>query len=213
MSQLAEQFDDLQQQRHASELGMWTFLATEILFFGGLFTAYTLYRLNFPKDFTEASHHLYTSIGAINTAILLISSLTMALAVHAAGDSVNSDRQRRALTWLLVATALLGCAFLALKGVEYYLDFDEHLVPLIDFHYKGPASAAHVELFMLLYFIMTGIHALHMLIGIGLVCTLIGMNRRSYFKTHTTTPVEMIGLYWHFVDIIWIFLLPLLYLI
>jgi cytochrome c oxidase subunit 3 len=197
----AMQFDDLEQQRHAAELGMWTFLATEVLFFGGLFTLYTVYRVNFPDDFAAASRELYTSIGAVNTGVLLISSLTMALAVHA--SQIGAKR---------VATIALGMIFLALKGVEYTLDYHEKLVPGVNFHYDGKADARHVELFMILYFVMTGLHALHMLIGVGCVSGLAIFTGRGEIQDHATT-VEMIGLYWHFVDIVWIFLLPLLYLI
>jgi len=205
---VAIQFDDDAQQRHAAELGMWVFLATEVLFFGGLFTGYTLYRMTHPTAFAEGSRHLYMSIGAVNTGVLLISSWTMALAVHTCGSGAVKALRR----WLWI-TASLGCVFLALKGVEYSLDYHEHLVPGVNFQYEGPADASNVQLFMVTYYIMTGLHALHMLIGVGCVGILSLLARRKRSGSVSGTWVEMVGLYWHFVDIVWIFLFPLLYLI
>lgn len=213
MSLLAHQFDDLNQQRHSAELGMWAFLATEVLFFGGLFTAYALYRMQYPTAFQEASSHLHMWIGAINTAVLLLSSLTMAFAVHAAGhEALDRPAKHSVIGWLL-GTVALGSAFLVLKGIEYSLEYHEQLVPGSAFHYEGTANPEHIQLFMTLYFIMTGLHALHMIVGVGCLACLIWMTVRGYFIHHTTTPIEMTGLYWHFVDIVWIFLFPLLYLI
>lgn len=204
---LAHHFDDTEQQLEASTLGMWAFLATEILFFGGLFLVYTVYRLAYPAAFAEASNHLDVTLGAINTAVLIGSSLTMVLAVYSA--QVGS---RRNLIVFLLATLVLGGVFLGIKGVEYAHKFHEHLVPGANFAFTG-ADPNHAALFFSIYFAMTGMHAFHMIIGAGLLITLTGMAWRRRFSPEYYTPVEMVGLYWHFVDIIWIFLFPLLYLI
>jgi cytochrome c oxidase subunit 3 len=204
---VSHQFDDAEQQVEASTLGMWTFLATEILFFGGLFLVYTVYRLAYPQAFAEASNHLDVVLGAVNTAVLIGSSLTMVLAVHSA--RIGS---RRGLILFLLATLVLGGIFLGIKGVEYAHKFHEHLVPGADFRFTG-ADPRHAAIFFSIYFAMTGMHALHMIIGAGLILTLVGMAWRRRFSPEYFTPVEMVGLYWHFVDIVWIFLFPLLYLI
>jgi cytochrome c oxidase subunit 3 len=203
----AHQFDDLGQQYEAANLGMWAFLATEILFFGGLFLGYTVYRAAYPAAFAEGSHHLDIMLGSINTAVLIGSSLTMALAVHSAQVG-----KRQALVGFLGLTMLLGLVFLSIKFVEYGHKFAEALVPGADFVYSGP-STPQVQLFFAFYFIMTGLHALHMVIGIGLLGVLAWLAWRDYFSAQYYTPVEIAGLYWHFVDIVWIFLFPLLYLI
>jgi cytochrome c oxidase subunit 3 len=222
---LAHHFDDADQQFTAAELGMWTFLATEVLFFGGLFAGYSLYRYWYPYAFEYGSHHLDVWLGAINTAVLLTSSLTMALAVHAAQTS-----NRRETVRFLVATMFLGSVFLGIKGYEYYHKFEERLVPGSSFslaveHSEGavqnatasaqPASvdARHVELFFSFYFAMTGVHAAHMVIGISVLLVLLTAARRGAFSAEYYTPVELTGLYWHFVDIVWVFLFPLLYLV
>jgi cytochrome c oxidase subunit 3 len=228
---LAHHFDDAEQQLDAATLGMWLFLATEIMFFGGLFAGYSLYRFWYPAAFAAASHHLDTLLGAINTAVLLTSSLTMALAVRAAQTADN-----RAAARLLGWTILLGSIFLGIKAFEYYHKFSEHLVPGPAFqwqadHGREPAGAAaatsrpryladkvstnigHVELFFSFYFAMTGLHAAHMVIGIVLLVVLLLAARKGTFSDEYFTPVEMTGLYWHFVDIVWVFLFPLLYLI
>jgi cytochrome c oxidase subunit 3 len=204
---VSHQFDDAEQQVEASTLGMWAFLATEILFFGGLFLVYTVYRLAYPQAFAEASNHLDVVLGAVNTAVLIGSSLTMVLAVHSA--RIGS---RRGLILFLLATLVLGGIFLGIKGVEYAHKFHEHLVPGADFRFTG-ADPRHAAIFFSIYFAMTGMHALHMIIGAGLILTLVGMAWRRRFSPEYFTPVEMVGLYWHFVDIVWIFLFPLLYLI
>lgn len=206
-SVLAEQFDDLEQQREASSLGMWVFLITEIMFFGGMFAAYVVYRTFHPGLFAEGSHHLDVTLGGINTAVLISSSLTMALAVYASqvGD-------RKMLVGFLVVTALLGLVFLGIKSVEYYHKYEDHLIPGRYFVYSGP-HAREVELFLFIYFAMTGLHALHMIIGVGILTVLIVLAWRDKFSPEYHTPVEVSGLYWHFVDIVWIFLFPLLYLI
>jgi cytochrome c oxidase subunit III len=204
----AHHFDDPIQQREASTLGMWIFLVTEVMFFGGLFTAYVTYRALYPDAFAHASRHLDVTLGTFNTAVLITSSLTMALAVHAAQVG-----RRGRLVGCLVLTALLGATFLGVKVVEYAEKFEHHLVPGPLFRWDDAAEAPHVQLFYSLYFAMTGLHALHMVIGLGILTWLILGARRGRFGPAYATPVEVSGLYWHFVDIVWIFLFPLLYLI
>ena len=203
---LAEQFDDIEQQHLSATFGMWVFLVTEVMLFGGMFTAYASYRLLYPEGFAEGSRHMDLMLGGINTAVLTVSSLTMALSVHAArtGD-------RRTLIGFLGATILLGLVFLAIKAIEYWQHYHEQLVPGLRFSFEGPL-AKQVELFFLFYFIMTGIHALHLTIGVGVVSVLLILSWRGQFAPEAQDPVEVTGLYWHFVDIVWIFLLPLLYL-
>ncbi len=203
----AFQFDDLAQQRDAANLGMWIFLVTEVMFFGGLFASYAIYRLAYPESFAEGSHHLYMSIGSINTAILLTSSLTMALAVHAA-----SEGRQRPLFLFLLTTAGLGGVFLALKGLEYYLDVGEHVVPGFSYDPSKFAHPDHTAIFFVIYIIMTGLHALHVTVGVVTILVVSVMARRRRFTPENYNIVENVGLYWHFVDIVWIFLLPLLYL-
>jgi len=204
---VARQFDDPQQQRKASDLGMWVFLATEILFFGALFVAYTATRLHDPRAFAIASRLTNLTLGSINTAVLLTSSLTMALAVRATKLGL-----RGASIAFLLATAVLGVAFLGIKFTEYGLDWRDHLVPVIDFAHAG-AHAGGVESFFYLYFFMTGVHSIHLIIGIVTVLVLARMATRRDFSPDYFTPVELGGLYWHLVDIVWIFLYPLLYLV
>jgi cytochrome c oxidase subunit 3 len=204
---VAHQFEDYEQQQHASTAGMWIFLATEILFFGGMFLGYTVYRAIYPHAFGEASCHLDILLGSINTAVLLCSSLTMAMAVHSA--QVGS---RRLIVLFLVFTLLLGAAFLGIKFYEYYEKYEEHLIPGKNFMWEG-SDPTHVSLFYLFYFIMTGMHALHMIIGIGLMAVLIALTRLGKFNSVYYAPIELGGLYWHFVDIVWVFLFPLLYLV
>ena len=204
----AHHFDDPIQQREASTLGMWIFLVTEVMFFGGLFTAYVTYRALYPDAFAHASHHLDVTLGTFNTAVLITSSLTMALAVHAAQVG-----RRGRLVGCLVLTALLGATFLGVKVVEYAEKFEHHLVPGPLFQWDHAAEAPNVQLFYSLYFAMTGLHALHMIIGLGILTWLVLGARRGRFGPAYATPVEVSGLYWHFVDIVWIFLFPLLYLI
>jgi len=204
----AHHFDDALQQREASTLGMWIFLVTEVMFFGGLFTAYVTYRALYPDAFAHASHHLDVYLGTFNTAVLITSSLTMALAVH----SAETGRRGRLLLSLAV-TAVLGAVFLAVKAIEYTDKFTHHLVPGPTFAWEHAEEAPHVQLFYSLYFAMTGLHALHMVIGLGVLTWLFLAARRGRFGPAYATPVEVSGLYWHFVDIVWIFLFPLLYLI
>jgi cytochrome c oxidase subunit III len=206
-SALLHQFDSAEQQKDASTLGMWIFLVTEIMFFGGMFTAYVVYRALHPGGFVEASHELDLTMGAINTAVLICSSLTMVLAVSAAQMG-----SRNALVAYLVLTIALGSVFLGIKAVEYHEKFVNHHVPGPNFHFDGP-DAANAQLFFSLYFAMTGLHALHMIIGIALLAILAVRAYRGSFGPEYYTPIDMTGLYWHFVDIVWIFLFPLLYLL
>jgi len=205
---LQHHFDDMAQQIEASTLGMWVFLVTEIMFFGGLFAAYLVYRHAQPEGFAEASHHLNVTWGTLNTIVLIVSSLTMALAVRSAQISAPAKTQ---VAWI-GATMLLGATFLGIKAIEYTDKFTHHLVPGPNFRWEGkhPAPA---EIFYSLYFCMTGLHAIHMIIGLGIMSVIGVMAWRRQFNEDYYTPVEIAGLYWHFVDIVWIFLFPLLYLI
>lgn len=222
-------FDDAQQQFDSANLGMWVFLVTEVMFFGGLFGGYTVYRFEYPDAFVAGSSRLDTVLGAVNTAVLLTSSLMMALAVQAA----QTGRCRRAVCFLLL-TMSLGTCFLGIKAHEYAEKFRHHEVPGKHFVFEAraegePAMGAEqmgaaeaisdavasngVELFFSFYFAMTGLHALHMVIGVALLGVIAWLAGRGRFSTEYYTPVEIAGLYWHFVDIIWVFLFPLLYLI
>jgi cytochrome c oxidase subunit 3 len=204
---LAHQFDDIEQQRDSASLGMWIFLATEIMFFGGMFLGYTVYRSLYHEAYKEASHHLDVVLGGINTAVLLCSSLTMALAVHAAQLG-----GRRTVALFLLATIILGGVFLGIKGIEYYHKYEENLIPGAHFKFSG-ADANQAQLFFSFYFVMTGMHALHMIVGIGLILVIILKTMKGRFSAEYFSPIEMTGLYWHFVDIVWVFLFPLLYLV
>jgi cytochrome c oxidase subunit 3 len=239
---LAHHFDSYRQQQSAASLGVWVFLVTEIMFFGGLFTAYVLYRSKYPEAFIAGSHQLDVTLGTINTAVLICSSLTMAMAVHSAQLGKS-----RAIVGFLVATIVLGSVFLGIKATEYHHKWVEHLIPGSSFHLEeshlptshgkpvtsnlptgivgesradvplsmaGPADIqAHTQLFFFLYFGMTGLHAFHMIIGVGLLLWLIRPSWRGKFDANNHNYVEGVGLYWHFVDIVWIFLFPLLYLV
>jgi len=208
---VAEQFDDLEQQHEAATLGMWAFLATEVLFFGALFTGYTVYRFTYAHSWVDASRHLKESLGGINTLVLLTSSLTMALAVR---EAQLMDR-KRTIRFLLM-TIGLGVLFLGIKLTEYKTEWREGLVPRYHFNYVSTDPAVEtpkVELFMTFYFIMTMLHATHMIIGLGVLATLCVLLRRGHLDLTVPNFIEMTGLYWHFVDIVWIFLFPLLYLV
>ncbi len=202
-------FVDLEQQRETTSLGMWVFLVQEVMFFGGLFLAYIVYRNTYPAAFAEASHHLDYILGGINTAILLGSSFTMALAVRAAQLG-----HRKGLVIFLLLTIVLGSAFLGVKAFEYHEKFVDHLVPGSSFQWpSNPALKGEVEIFYSLYFIMTGMHALHMVIGVLIMAYLVYRSLHGGYRPEYYSPVEYSGLYWHFVDIVWIFLFPFLYLI
>jgi cytochrome c oxidase subunit 3 len=205
---LQVQFDTAEQQKDASTFGMWIFLITEIMFFGGMFLAYIVYRALYPGTFAVTSSSLNVYIGAANTAVLLCSSFTMVLAVR----SAQLGRQT-ALAVNIVLTLLLGLVFLGVKAFEWSEKFAEHHVPGTHFHFEGIANQGPAQLFFSLYFAMTGLHALHMVVGAGLMTWLLIWSLRGKFSAEYMTPVDIAGLYWHFVDIIWIFLFPLLYLI
>jgi cytochrome c oxidase subunit 3 len=217
-SALQHHFENMEQQREAGTLGMWVFLVTEIMFFGGMFFAYTLYRYLYPAAFASASNHLSLWLGAINTGVLIFSSFTMALAVYSAQIG-----RKRNLVICLVLTIMLGLTFLGIKAVEYQEKYVDHLIPgkLIPgrpfdaskVHLLPGASPQHIEMFYWIYFAMTGMHALHMVIGVGVLSVILYFAARDRYGPEYHNPVEVSGLYWHFVDIIWIFLFPLLYLL
>ncbi len=206
-SPLAHHFDNLEQQKEAATLGMWVFLITEVLFFGGLFLTYLVYRSWYPDAFAAASHEMIVWAGTLNTAVLITSSLTMALAVNAAQLG-----QRRALIVFLTITIVLGCAFIGVKAFEYYSEYVEHHVPGSDFRFEAE-FARHAQIFFSLYFVMTGLHAVHMIVGIGVMLWMLYWSVTGVITVEYANPIEVAGLYWHFVDIVWIFLFPLLYLI
>ncbi len=247
---LQHHFDTMAQQKEAAVVGMWVFLLTEILFFGGLFAAYMVYRIWYFDAFAEASRSLSLVWGGLNTAVLIGSSLTMAMAVRCA----QTNKRMATVNWLIL-TMVLGSVFLGVKVIEYADKFEHHHVPGYNFQWAAahpstplgasdapavagehaaPAgedaaaatAAPHRELalnadqlqlttqiYFSLYFTMTGLHALHMIIGIGIMCVITWMSWKGRFDEQYYTPVEMAGLYWHFVDIVWIFLFPLLYLV
>lgn len=206
-SPLQHHFCDLEQQYESSALGMWVFLVQEILFFGGFFLAYAIYRASYPMAFEIASRQLSIGMGAFNTVVLIGSSLTMVLAVHAA--RVGDQRRLLRNLWLTLG---LGGVFLVVKAFEYTAKFQHHLVP--GPHFQFPSyEGSGPEIFYSLYFGMTALHALHMIIGMGYLLFVIKDAKKGRFTPEWNTPVDMLGLYWHFVDIVWIFLFPLLYLI
>jgi cytochrome c oxidase subunit 3 len=216
-SVLAHHFESLEVQKESATLGMWAFLAQEVLFFGVFFMVYTLHRNLYYGVFQACSHHLDWKLGAVNTAVLICSSLTMALGVHAAAEG-----KRRQIVFWLLATVALGSVFLGVKAVEYHQKWEDQLVPGLhwgtsehvghELHLSG-VDVDHAQLYFSLYFGMTGLHALHMIIGIPIILWLALRAKRGEFGPGYDTPVELTGLYWHFVDIVWIFLFPLLYLI
>ena len=202
---LQPHYDDPQQQEEAASSGMWVFLATEILFFGGLFLAYIVYRTTYPAQFSlgvSLTNHL---LGSVDAAILLASSFTMVLAIRAIQDG-----RQKLLIGLLLLTIVLGLSFLSLKGLEYHEHIAEHKLP--GPHFDRLLSRP-VELFFLFYFLMTGLHALHMSVGVGLLVVMTLKAWRSKFSSDYYGPLEVCGLYWSFVDIIWIWLYPLFYII
>lgn len=226
---LQHHFENMEQQREAGTLGMWVFLVTEIMFFGGMFFAYTLYRTKYPAAFASASNHLDLALGAVNTVVLILSSLTMALAVYSAQVGKRTNQ-----VICLVFTIVLGLTFLGIKSVEYHDKYVDHLIPgkLIPgrpfnpevqepgvpddkhkLHLLPGATVKNVEMFYWIYFAMTGMHAVHMIIGVGVLSVILFFAWRGRYGPEYHNPVEISGLYWHFVDIIWIFLFPLLYLL
>lgn len=206
-SRLQEQFDDPPQQREAATLGMWVFITTEVLFFGILFAGYTISRVRFSQGFAAGSAHTDFVLGTIETAVLLASSCLAALAVR--------DLQlggRRLATRLLLGTAVLGLLFLVLHGFEYAAEWREGLVPGFHFTQVGPHARA-VEMFFFIYYAITGFHSLHVMIGVVLLLIMAWRTHHGVFDADYHTPVEITALYWHLVDLVWIFVYPLLYLI
>jgi len=212
---LKHHFEDLEQQHSSERLGMWMFLATEVLFFGGLFGAYTCYRLWYPAEFEYASSFMNLKYAAINTCLLITSSLTMTLAIRSArlGD-------RQGIYQNLLLTFALGAAFLVIKGFEYAHDFHENILPGTSSFggeiKKGAESlgldTGKVRLFLCFYYTMTGIHGIHILVGLGCILWLVLENYRGKLPPANYSTVEVVSLYWHLVDVIWLFLMPLLYL-
>ena len=213
-------FESMANQKDSSLLGMWVFLAQEIMFFGGMLAAYFIYRNLYYDAFAAGSHHLDVTLGTVNTAVLICSSLTMALAVHA-----SALGRGRAAALFLLLTIALGSVFLGIKLVEYADKFHHHLVPGAGYRVEslkdakgqplveGSDVARESQVFFALYFSLTGLHALHMIIGIPIIAYMAFRSWQGRFGPGYYTPVEITGLYWHFVDIVWIFLFPLLYLI
>ena len=196
---------------------MWLFLATEIMFFGGMFCAYLIYRMAYFNEFSAGSRSLDIRWGTLNTMVLICSSLTVALGVRAAQMG-----KRKLLVVLLVLTLIFGLAFLGIKGIEWYAKYTEHHIPGASFDASdlehspfshGNIDQSHEQIYFSLYFAMTGLHALHMIIGVGIFCYLLYFACKGRYTPQYNTPVEIGGLYWHFVDIVWIYLFPLLYLI
>jgi len=205
MSAHAGHFDSARRQHESALLGMWVFLATELMFFGPLFLAYAYGRLEFGAGFADASRHTHIWIGTINTVVLLTSSVFMAFAVRAA--QLGARKVASVLLWV---TAAMGAVFLALKGIEYWKEYQEHLVPWLDFRFDSKHLTA-AKFFYFIYFAMTGLHAVHLTIGIGIA--LVFAIRLQKRDSPSDSSVEIGGLYWHFVDAIWVFLFPLIYLL
>lgn len=229
---LAHHFEDRQQQDESHTLGLWVFLATEIMFFGGLFLAFTVYHVVFSEAFGLASNKLAISYGVINTGVLLLSSFTMAMSVY----SAQTGQKKKIIAYLAV-TLLCACTFMGIKYVEWKSKFDHHLVPGPSFKFDidDPYPAAelpadwpakreallaadpyierHAQMFFVMYFCITGLHGIHVLIGMGLIGWILLRAIRGEFNERWFTPVEMVGLYWHLVDVIWIYVFPLIYLI
>ncbi len=218
---LLHHFETVEQQKAASSFGMWLFLMQELMFFGGMFMAYLVYRTWYYPAFAAASNTLDWKIGTVNTIILLTSSFTMTLAVHYA-----EKQHVKALANSILITIVLGIVFLGLKATEYKAKFVEHHVPGASFSIEdfvtgnntgappmAPDMAQHAQLFFSLYFAMTGMHALHMIIGIGILAVMYFKAKAGAYTAGHTAPIDYASLYWHFVDVVWIFLFPLLYLV
>jgi cytochrome c oxidase subunit 3 len=212
---LAHHFVSMEQQKEAGMIGMWIFLVTEVMFFGGLFLAYTIYRSIYPEGFLYGSHLLNVTLGGTNTVVLIVSSLTMAMAVY-----YSQKGERLPLMGFLTVTLILGLVFLVIKYFEYSSKIHDNLFPAASLYHPASTGAhgvpealqQQVHVFLWIYFLMTGLHALHMIVGAGILTTLIILARKGKFTKNYNSPVEISGLYWHFVDIVWIFLFPLLYL-
>ncbi len=208
---LHHQYEDLHQQNETYIVGMWTFLVTEIMFFGGLFLGYTIYRHGNPEVFADAGRkYLNWHLGALNTTVLLTSSVSMALAVHSAQKA-----NRLGQLFFMTITILFAFVFLVVKYFEWTKEFSEFHLPGPGFRYvtDAPIDVAKAQIFFCLYFAMTGLHAIHVIVGIGIMSVMCFMVATRKPCVQYYMPVEMTGLYWHFVDIVWIFLFPLFYLI
>jgi cytochrome c oxidase subunit 3 len=203
---LRSHFSTPEQQRETTTLGMWIFLATEIMFFGGLFASYAVYRAWHPAAFERASSEMGIVLGSINTAVLICSSFTMAMAVHS-----SQEGKWKHLVLYLLATVVVGAIFLAIKFTEYYQHYQNHEAPGFWFTTHDPQPGAY-EIFFVFYFAMTGLHAVHMIIGIGLLLTLAARGALETFNETYHNPIVLTGLYWHFVDIVWVFLFAIFYL-
>jgi len=204
---LAHHFESLEKQAHAARLGMWLFLATEVLLFTALFAAYAVYRYLFHQTFADASRHIETWIGLVNTIVLVTSSFTVALGVHRA---TRGDGKGTAFFFGL--TVLLALVFLGFKAVEYSHHFQEGQLPGRYYAFEG-VQAPGAPIFFALYFLITGLHGIHVVIGMTVLSVVAVMSYRGRFTAEYHTPVELGGLYWHLVDLIWIFVFPLIYLI
>ena len=204
---LHEHYETLDQQQESASLGMWVFLVTEVMFFGGMITGYTAYRFAYPDAFRAGSVYMLFMAGTLNTLVLITASFFVAMAVHMA--RVNNRK------WLVICLSVamfLGVVFLAIKGYEYWDHWVEHKVPGRYFQWSG-RDPRHVELFFVMYFFLTGFHALHMIIGVSLLAVITWFAHKGRYTPEYHNPVENAALYWHFVDIVWIFLYPMLYLI
>lgn len=205
----AIQFDDMAQQSRAGLMGMWVFLITELLLFGGLFASFAIFRVQHAEVFADAAHHLDLTLGGLNTVILLTSGLSMVLAEQA----VSAGRKRLALGFLL-GTILLGLVFLGIKGFEWYKEFSHHLMPVLDLEFSYPGEHAPVaELFFNFYFAMTGLHAAHMLVGLIILGVMAVFVSRWRKPDQLNRQIRIVGLYWAFVDVVWIFVFTTLYLL
>lgn len=229
---LAHHFEDRAQQDESHSLGLWIFLATEIMFFGGLFLAFTVYHVLYPEAFGLASSRLDVNLGVINTVVLLVSSFTMAMAVH----SAQVGKRNRLLVYLAI-TFLCACGFMVIKGKEWTTKYEHHNIPGPSFSFKlddphaaetghaltaaqqeailvkDPYVERHAQMFFVMYFCLTGLHGFHVLCGMGIIAWMFVRARRNEFGPTWNTPIELTGLYWHLVDVIWIYLFPLIYLI
>jgi cytochrome c oxidase subunit III len=204
---LAHHFGDMEQQRESAKLGMWIFLLTEILLFGGLFTAYAIYRAWNPDMFYNAHKHLNIYLGSINTIVLISSSVTMALSIR----SMQLNNKKRTMIFL-VATLLMAAVFLVIKYFEYHHKFELGQLPGKYYTYTG-IEGTNPHIFFSIYFMMTGLHGIHVIVGMGIISWMLLKTMKNTFSPEYYTPLEMTGLYWHLVDMIWIFLFPLLYLV
>jgi cytochrome c oxidase subunit 3 len=205
---VAHHFDSADQQFESNRMGVWLFLVTEVLFFGGLFCAFAVFRSWYFDGFVEAHHHLDKVMGGINTLVLITSSLTMALAVRSSQVS-----NQKVTDVMLIITFLCACGFLVIKYFEYSHKFHDGLLPGGMFFAKDFADPKGAGIFFAVYFMMTGVHGVHVLIGMGLILWIIIRNRKGHFSSRYYSPVENVGLYWHLVDLVWIYLFPLLYLV